>query len=59
MTAPSDLLTPPQAAELLGVNPRTVNRWVEDGRIPFVALPSGRKRIRRSDVDAITEKATA
>jgi excisionase family DNA binding protein len=48
-----DLLTVAQAAEVLAVTPRTVTGWCRTGRLPYVQLPSGRLRIRRSDLDAL------
>jgi excisionase family DNA binding protein len=35
------LLTVPQAASLLRVSDRTIRRWIEAERIPFLKLPSG------------------
>lgn len=37
------LLSVTQAAEYLGLSPKTVYSWVESGRIPYVAL--GRRRM--------------
>jgi excisionase family DNA binding protein len=39
------LLTVSQAASLLRVSDRTVRRWIEAERIPFLKLPSGAYRI--------------
>lgn len=39
------LLTVPEAASLLHVSERTIRRWIEDERIPFLKLPSGSYRI--------------
>jgi excisionase family DNA binding protein len=40
--APSEMLTPESAAEMAGVSPRTVYRWVETGRVHFTERPDGR-----------------
>jgi excisionase family DNA binding protein len=31
---PDKLYTPREAAEIIGVNPETVRRWVREGRVP-------------------------
>lgn len=49
----TDLLTAPQVAEALQVSDETVRRWAADGRLPSIVLPSGKRRYRRADIDAI------
>ncbi len=39
------LLTVAQAASLLGVSDRTIRRWIEAEKIPYLELPSGGYRI--------------
>ena len=34
-----EIMTKEQLAELLQVSKRTVERWVEEGRVPFIRLP--------------------
>jgi excisionase family DNA binding protein len=36
----AQLLTAPEAAELLRVNVRTIHSWIEKDAIPYVALPA-------------------
>lgn len=48
-----DLMTAEQVAALIPVHPETVRRWSREGKIPVVRLPSGRKRYRRVDVEAL------
>jgi excisionase family DNA binding protein len=43
--APPQLLTVPQAASLLNVSDRTIRRWIEGDKIPYLELPSGGYRI--------------
>ena len=38
---------------MLFVTDETIRRWILDGRLPAINLPSGQKRIRRDDVEAI------
>lgn len=42
---PNNLLTPRQAAEKFGVTPKTIHRWVTQGILVGVVLPSGRIRV--------------
>ncbi|HSS09088.1 MAG TPA: helix-turn-helix domain-containing protein [Acidimicrobiales bacterium] len=54
MPRDDDLLTTAEVADLAGVSRTTVWRWAEDGILPTaVELPSGHRRFRRSDVDAL------
>lgn len=58
---PNALLSPQEAAEMLRVTDRTVQRYIKDGDLPAVRLPGGRLwRIRRGDVEALlTTEASA
>lgn len=47
------ILTPAEVAKKLRLDPKTVARWAELGRIPSIKLPSGHRRYRAADVDAI------
>jgi Helix-turn-helix domain len=49
---PDQLLTTPQAAELLGLHPFTLHGWRCDGRkdLPWYVIGRGRIRYRRGDV---------
>lgn len=49
------LLRTSEAATVLGVSHETLRRWVADGKIRHVKLPSGQMRFRRSDLlDVLT-----
>lgn len=48
-----DLLTPRQAAELLGVNTNTLARWVRAGLLSAVTTPGGHRRYQRADVHTL------
>lgn len=41
------------AADLIGVSDETLRRWVEQRKVRYIRLPSGRLRFRRSDVLAL------
>lgn len=45
IAAPPQLLTVAQAASLLNVSDRTVRRWIEAEKVPYIELPSGGYRI--------------
>ncbi len=47
-----DLLTPREAADLLGVTPHTLARWARSGLIPSLRLPGGNRRYPRSGLMA-------
>ena len=45
-----DLLTPTEAAEIIGISPKTVNEYMSLRRIGYV-LVNGRRRITREQVE--------
>jgi len=49
------LLRSGEAAEILGVDRHTIVKWIREGRIRAVRLPSGRYRIPESEVRRILE----
>lgn len=54
----SQLLTVPQVAAELQVTPQTIRNWIDHGTLPAVRI--GRAfRVKRPDVDALLERATA
>jgi two-component system response regulator RpaA len=47
-----DLFTCGEIAEMIGVVPRTVAKWIDDGRLRGFRLPgSQHRRARRDDVE--------
>ena len=42
-------------ATLLGVNPRTVRRWLALGLLPYVQLPGGVRRIPYNELKSILQ----
>jgi excisionase family DNA binding protein len=51
LTAPRlHLLTVAQAAKLLNVSDRTIRRWIEAGKMPYIKLPSGGYRIPQTSL---------
>ena len=51
MSPPTDdYLAPAEAARLLRIAPRTLIRWLREGRIPHELSETGEPRLRREDV---------
>jgi excisionase family DNA binding protein len=49
------LLTSHEAGALLQVNPSSINKWVEEGRLPAFRTPGGHRRIRAADLAAFLD----
>jgi excisionase family DNA binding protein len=50
-------MTPAEVAALFRVSVSTVARWVTEGKLQAVQTPSGRRRFRFADVEALTHGA--
>lgn len=50
---PEVMLTPGQAAAILGVDPKTVSRYAKEGKIPHTRTPGGHRRYFETDVLAL------
>jgi excisionase family DNA binding protein len=48
-----------EAAAILGLTYKSLTRYAEQGAIPFMTLPSGHRRFRKSDVEALLTKGGA
>lgn len=44
------LISPAEAAQILGVSNETVRRWIRANKMPAVRTPGGGYRVRRSDL---------
>jgi excisionase family DNA binding protein len=53
----SELLTPAEVAVELRTTSATVKRWLRDGRLPGVLLPSGEWRVAEGDLRALRTHA--
>lgn len=49
------LLKASEVGALLNVSADTVLRWTREGDLPSITLPSGHKRFRRTDVEALLD----
>jgi len=52
-TSHEELLLPREVAAILRVTPRTLRNWDRRGILVPVRLPTGQKRYRREDVEAL------
>ncbi len=45
-----------EVARMLGLSPRTVARWLEQGRIPSLVTGEGERRCRPEDVEDVVKR---
>ncbi len=57
--AAPELFTSAEAAELLGVSPSTVKRWVDEGELEAERTVGGHRRITRAALDAFRTRLSA
>lgn len=53
MNDPSDLMTPGEVAVMFRVDPKTVTRWCQMGRISSIRTPGGHRRFFRAEVEEL------
>lgn len=53
---PEELLTPGQAAKILGVDPKTVARYARQGELSFQRTLGGHRRFKANEIRALAEK---
>jgi excisionase family DNA binding protein len=46
-----ELLYPRDVAPMFGVDPKTIARWADSGKLKFVRTLGGHRRFRRSDIE--------
>lgn len=51
------LLTPGEVAALFRVDPKTVTRWAQDGRLSSVRTLGGHRRFRAAEVHALLNRS--
>lgn len=54
--AGSELLTPGQVAELFGVDPKTVTRWANAGKLHPIRTLGGHRRFPADEVQRLLEE---
>ena len=50
------LLTTAEVAALFRVDPKTVTRWANAGKLSAIRTPGGHRRFRESEVRALLER---
>ena len=45
-----------QVAELLHVSPKTVSRWAQEGRLPYLRTLGGHRRYPDAEIRALTDE---
>jgi hypothetical protein len=50
-----ELMSLPRLAQEIGLGESTVRRWVAEGKLAVVVLPSGQIKVRRTDPDALLQ----
>ncbi|MDP9021098.1 MAG: BldC family transcriptional regulator [Actinomycetota bacterium] len=52
-----ELLTPAEVARVFGVDPKTVTRWANQGKLQPIRTLGGHRRYRASEVRRLREEA--
>jgi excisionase family DNA binding protein len=55
----TDWLTVPEAVAYLRVSRATLYTWMKKGLIPYYTVVSGRRRLKRADLDAVYLRETS
>ena len=53
------LLTPSEVASLFRVDPKTVTRWAQSGKLTSIRTLGGHRRYKESEVKALLLKTTS
>lgn len=53
MSKPSELITRREVAEMFGVDPKTITRWADDGRLTVHRTLGGQRRYVRAEVERL------
>jgi len=55
-TAHEELLTPGEVAKLFRVDPKTVTRWANKGKLTSIKTPGGHRRFKELEVKKYLEE---
>ncbi|ALD73264.1 excisionase [Trueperella pyogenes] len=56
MAIETELMTPSEVATFFRVDPKTVARWADSGKLPSIRTLGGHRRFPRKEVLAVVEK---
>ena len=59
MASEREYLTPGEVARALHVSPKTIIRWANDGRIPYMMTLGGHRRFLRKDIEEVVARMEA
>lgn len=51
------LLTPSEVAKMFRVDPRTVTRWAQSGKLSSLSTLGGHRRYRREEVERLLQES--
>ena len=54
---PDPLLTPAEVAAMFRVDPKTVTRWAQAGKLAAIRTLGGHRRFRESEVHALLDQS--
>lgn len=54
----AELLTPAQVAKMFHVDPKTVTRWAQAGKLTYMRTLGGHRRYRRDEVVELLREST-
>lgn len=57
MDSVSPLLAPGEVAAMFRVDPKTVTRWANAGKVSSYRTPGGHRRYRQSDIENLLNKS--
>jgi excisionase family DNA binding protein len=58
VASPSRYLTVSEAAQRLGVHPKTIRAYADMGMLPFMRLPGGHRRFQDEDIEEFRRQHT-
>ncbi|MGO1286494.1 MAG: BldC family transcriptional regulator [Brachybacterium sp.] len=54
----TELLTPAEVAKMFHVDPKTVTRWAQAGKLTYMRTLGGHRRYRRNEVVELLQDST-